>query len=270
MKHIIIIFTSFLFILIFISQANSKSNGLQKGSHLNKRDTVFIPVPVDTMRFSVISREYLPEVGFLEKNEGTLIGSFLAAIVAVISILATNYFHNKRDVKKEGNARIEKENLYAAVLISIHSILLSHDERTKRMKEELAVVLEESLGRSHIIIEKSSITLSLDLLNQFLIKLLNYHKFNQILLNTVIAYIHRANNLNQNLDFTPAIKLQKTYIAGQVYDEAVKSYFNAIDKNINTLVDLRGKLKILISDEVKMFPQFKIVSESQVININQS
>jgi hypothetical protein len=264
MKHIALVITYFLIIPIFILQADSKSDKHQKeGPLLNSIDTVYIPVPVDTMRFSIISREYSPEMGFWKKNEGTIIGSFLAALVAAISVFATNHFHAKRDTKRENNKRIEKENLYGAVLVSIYSILLSHGERSKRLKEELAVILEKSLDRSHFVIDKSSIILSLEMLNEFLIKLLNYDKFNQILLNTIIAYIHRVTNLNQSLDFTPAIKLQKAYIAGQVYNDAVKEYFDAIGKNITMLDTQRDKIKKLIIEEIKKFPQFEIISEQE-------
>lgn len=255
------LFLSLLITLKLIAQTGFKPDQPSMiNTFAHERDTVFIPVPVDTVRFAVIAHEYSPERNFWQRNEGTILGSSFAGIVAVISIIATNYFNRKREDKRAQSEKLKEENLYSAVLASIFSVLLSHDERTKRLKEELLAIRDKSIPKKHLIVEKAQVSLSLDLLNQFLIKLLNYEKFNQLLLDATIAYIHRATNLNETLDFSLVIKIKQEFHSDTDYTEAVQEFFKSINRNVETLDGHREKIKEMIVNEVKKFPQIKIIS----------
>lgn len=217
-------------------------------------DTLYIPVPTDTMRFSVVSKEFVPKQNWLQRNEGALLGSFLAAIVAVFSVWLTNFFNNRLGTKKAEIVKLQRKDTYCNILSTVYSELISHGNLTRTLKQELNEILRvfEEAGE---IVASPITNIPIDFLNACRIKLIEYQIYNVGLLSYISHYVNAISILQPELNI---LKLRgfKSYFDNQdKYAQGVRNYFNELNSRLEKIEETWQRLNKLLEKEIGKFSQ---------------
>lgn len=236
---ITIIESSFSFQAEFQSKGDSAT-----GASKTKIDTIFIPVPTDTMQFNVISKEFIPKQTFMQRHLGTLLGSLGAGLVALFSVLATHKTAKKREKEK---ARIFYHNL----VLAIYSELLSHEKLVDYLKGELSEAKRLALDKGQVVIESPQTKIPMDFIKQCRIRLLEYEDNSMDLINHIFQYQNSTHQLVSNLSFRNVSNLKEHFTNEAQYREGIKAYFDRLFVHLTTLENGRNVLIEKLLQEVK-------------------
>lgn len=245
MKYFIIICGILISESSFAYQGEFRSKG-DSTSAASKTiiDTIFVPVPTDTMQFNVISKEFIPKQTFMQKHLGALLGSLGAGLVALFSVLATHKTAKKREKEK---ARIFHRNL----LLAIYSELLSHEKLVDYLKGELNEAKRLALDKAQVLIESPHTKIPVEFINQCRIRLLEYEDNSMDLINHIFQYQNSTHQLVSNLSFSNVISLKEHFKNDAQYREGIKAYFDRLFVHLTTLENGRNVLTQRLLQEVE-------------------
>ena len=236
-----------------------KSVGSQKTIKQTKSeiDTVCVPVPADSMTFSVKTIEKLPKKSFFDEYFGTFLGSFLAAIVALISIWVANRV-NTRNEKKKNQAIKDTEKLHYSSLLGISvTILSSHRTISTILYKEVEAYKSLSLEKGKLFGNSPFAKFATGLLTEYLLQIIRYKDYDFSIATKITHYINVTEILHKELDLTD-IK-QWEFEDKDEFDEKIEAYFNEILKRINRIDTFR---KSLIEDINKKIDQNSKASQT--------
>lgn len=226
-----------------------KEKGVVASLHY-KVDTVYVPVPVDTMKFFVLSKESVPKETWWQRNEGTFLGSALAAIVAFLTVLFTNYFSSQQTKRKSKEA-------YCALLAAIYSELMGHDNLSVTLKKELEELLSV-VEQTGDILSSPFTYFPLEFLNECRIKATEFQTTNVGLLSYISHYINVVSWFHKNLDFTQLGRMRAYFPNQADYPKAIINYFRIVFHHFEKLEKSRKILSELLEKEISLSSSGKI------------
>jgi len=194
--------------------------------------------------------------GFL----GALVGSMLAAVIAIYSIHKTHKNQIFLENEKIHNRRHIEEKIYSGFLFSVYSILLNHKEISKALKRELNAFAENVKITGNLLIEKPYNRYSVDLLKECLLKSLSYENYDSDTIMYLVTYVNKLENFDSNLNFIPLLKIRDQHKDNAEYAKTVKIYFSDLLGLIALLDELNDKITNLILDFLR---------NSKVVNMHE-
>ena len=196
---------------------------------------------------------------WFKRNEGTFLGSFCAATIALISILLTNYYNKKSKQRLLQKGLFEKQNIYCSLLYAVYNELLWHKNLSEIIKKELNEIQRISLEKGKLIVDSPSEKFNTEYLHQFRIKILEFHKFNTDLLAYISTYLNLLSSINYSLDFKKVKDFYNHFVDESSYNKALKAYFaDLFDLFVKVGKGIQ-RLQDMIKEELVSFPQNKIV-----------
>ena len=171
---------------------------------------------------------------FLEEY-GTIIGSLLAALIAYGSIKLTLYHQIK-------NNKVQAKKNYRGFLISINSLLLSHQQIIEGLRIELSKMLEDFREQNRLAYDKPFTFLPIDLIKKLYFNIISYENYNIEIVYDLTKYVTTIDNLYNDLNFIPLRNLNKEIKNENEYKKRVEFYFQQLFGRIGLLEGLLDKL----------------------------
>ena len=141
---------------------------------------------IDTCFVKVVNTQ---NQSWTEKNEGAIVGSFIAtffaALIAILSVYLTTQANKKQKQERE-------KEIYCGLLFAIKIELLYQGQNHKYLIQELKVIEHNSLIANEIIVENPPRNISLNFLKNIRNKLIESEIFNT--------------NVNSDINFNRLIK----------------------------------------------------------------
>jgi len=250
-KYLLILFCSLLFINL-----NAKDSTIVDSVSATK---VLEATQPDSINYVKILNEdsfWITYQGFI----GALVGSMLAALIAIYSIRRTHKNQIFLENEKIHNRRHIEEKIYSGFLFSVYSILLNHKEISKALKRELNAFAENVKCSGNLIIEQPYNRYSVDILKDCLLKSLSYENYDSDTIMFLVTYVNKLENLDSNLNFIPLLKIRDQQKDNAEYAQTVKMYFSDLLGLIGLLDELNDKVTNLILDYLR---------NSKVVNMHE-
>lgn len=242
----------FLFTFVFL--LIGKTYGLQDSSKVI--DTLFVSKN-DTSVVKIIS---YPQSSWIEKNEGTFLGAFLAGLIAILSVYLTT-----RSTKK---SRLAKETeIYCGLLYAIKIELIYQSKNHDFLIQELEVIKHNSLIANEIITDSPSRTITLNFLQDVRSKIISTELFNTRILLLLSAYMNKCELVNCDIKFERLIKLSEKFKDKVNFPESTKTYFDIIIKQVNDLKKAIPDIISYINADLKSFGKTSDIDESEYLKI---
>jgi hypothetical protein len=230
MKNIFII-CMFTLLFSIMLLARSDENILNYKVSVNQKDTI----KIETIKPL--------QPGFLSRNEGTLIGSLLAGMIALFSVLFTNYKTRQTDRKKE----IER---YYGLLFAIDKELDYHKKVFPHLKSEINNLSIISEQMKILLIDKLSRDIPISFMKEIRSNILSIEGYNTVIFQNLLDYITNCEMLNEDIKFEKLSKV-KNIISEDEYIDASKDYFSALISGIDKIDVLIDPLKKLIVTDIQ-------------------
>ncbi|TVL95534.1 MAG: hypothetical protein CV087_24255 [Candidatus Brocadia sp. WS118] len=252
-----------------IDSLRAKNNS----SVTQKVDTVYIPVPSDSLIINVKSREY-PEQTWWDRNQsviGSTIGAFLAALIAIYTVWRT--FKNTKEIEanKNKSRRIEKEKTYCGLLFMIYGELHEHNKKNYILRKAIPI-FTETVDKSEGIPYHDpfdNAKYGVTFIEACRIKILDFDFSNASLMTSISSYLHETQQLNHSLNLSPLIRVYEKYPPDVLIQKFHKS-FEVVTKMIDILEKRREEIRIEILAEIKSFPHINVDELLQKHNIQQN
>lgn len=193
----------------------------------------------------------------------TLIGSFLAAMVAVSIIFIVNHQNKRNTIRKQ----IRK---YKSLLFGIYSELRNNDRIIDILvgkekidsqnigddnKGEVQIFLESVKNINKLIGVEVFTALQVRFIEQCRLNLIDNESFSLEVLEFTSRYIDRANSINNNLKSQKILEIQEFLPHGiELYDGA-KIYFDEVEQGLRNLRIGGNKLRSIILTDANRFPK---------------
>lgn len=268
MEKLKIIYQKFycLLVLFICFSSFSFANDSLKVSSTNL-DTVNNLIINDTLN---INAHFIKEEGnFFTRNEGTILGALLAALVSLFSIWITNKSRNRKDERdkafqinlenqKINRQKMIKENIYCGLLHSIYHELNSHKNLSDINWKSLNLVKDLTLEKDDFVIEKAINIFSTEFINQCRLKILEFESYNTDLLPIISQYISKVISINNYMDFKTVLSSNKKL--EMPFVDTVNEYFDILKSDFDEIAVGRQKIQDFIINEIKKYPQNEITN----------
>lgn len=209
----------------------------------NHIDTVFIPVPVDTLRFNILSKENVPKQSWWYRNEGTILGSFLAAIVALMTISITTYISNR-------NSRIREENIYTGHWCAVYGQSFDNEKELNILISELESFKNVLNLSKTINIDSFPIQLSVNFLNYCKLEFLKFAYYDLDLHKFFSSYINSLEALINELNFKRIHQSLADIESSEVVKATLNEYVDSIISHIKQIIEWQVELREMINKEI--------------------
>jgi hypothetical protein len=190
------------------------------------------------------------EKSFIERNEGQIFGSFLAGIVALFTVLLTHYLISKKE-------KLYRENVYCNLLVGIRSDLTVHDFFSGQLHKSLIEIKRITREQKKLIPDSVHSKLSLELINQCRLKLMDFEKTHKEILNKINRYYNYLEVIKKGLDFSAIKSSKDDFESDEEYLNGIDNFFETLLTNIEVLNKSRDELMSLIITELQKFPKYK-------------
>ena len=241
--------------LCFISaklQASTVDTLNVKKLHIDTTKTLIIN---DTLY--VKSKMLQKENSFFNRNEGTILGSALAAFVSLLAILITSLIRNRRDKREKEFLIGVKQNIYCGLLHSIYHELGSHQNLVNVNWKSLELIRDVTLEKEKFIIEKTVETFNTDFINECRLKILEFESYNTDLLPVISKYKNSVISVNRSLDFK---NLNSFFEQLEIpFSEAVNLYFKIFKEDFNRIELGIQEIQKMIKEEIRKFTQNEVI-----------
>lgn len=246
-----------IFIILFISTSEILLAD-STGTNINVvlPDIVNCKIVNDTL--NVKSRLVQNEESFFKRNEGTILGSALAAFVSLFSIWITTYNRNRRETKEKQFQRRMRENIYCGLLFSIYHELTDHKNILKINREEIKYIRAITIEKGDFVFEKAKENFNAEFINACRLKILEFENYNSNLLPKVSNYINTVKSLNRSFDYKTVFSvLQKLKMP--LNEDIINTYFQEIISDLDKIDLGIQELQKLLKKEISRFPQNDIL-----------
>ncbi len=253
MNKLLIIFVFLCFSNLFAQSDTVEIEALNDTLFINNNDSSYV---------NIVS---YPHQSWWARNEGAIVGSFIAAflagIIAIISVYLT-----ARSIKKQRGER-EKE-IYCGLLYSIKIELIYHSKNHKNLIEELEVIKHNSLLANEIITDSPSRNISLTFLKEVRNKLIDTELFNTNILLFLSAYVNKCELVNSDINFERMIKVSEKFKDQLNFAESTKSYFDVVIKQLQDLQKSIPEIIEHINADLQLFGETSEINESEYLKID--
>ncbi|OGU34486.1 MAG: hypothetical protein A2068_12050 [Ignavibacteria bacterium GWB2_35_6b] len=231
MKYIILILVIFCGIL---AQDSSETNSVFPHNNENviNRDNSYKIIIAD-------------EISFWEKYQsliGALVGSLFAALIAIWSIYRTHNNQINIENEKIRISRSHAENVYHGFIFSVHTILINHEHFLNSLTEELRNILANAKKTGKLAYDRPYTYLAVDLLKNNLNKILAYESYDAKNVQLLVTYLNHVENLYNDLNFIPLIKLRDDTKKEDEYLNRLEYYFDNLVERVNILKEMVKEL----------------------------
>ncbi len=184
-------------------------------------------------------------LSFIERNEGAIISTLGAALIAIFAAFLTYYLSQKQDSKN-------KKNAYNGILYALNIELHWHQNHIKLLENSLKAIETVSRENSTFIIDNPPTQFNLQVCENTLSKIINYKRFNHEIVALLTSYLNQIRNINYFIDFKNANSILSKVDNIEEKKVHIKNYFETlksehIDKTKISLEELTN----IINDELK-------------------
>lgn len=159
--------------------------------------------------------------GWWKRNEGTFLGSLLAALVAAFSAFLAYWLSERR-------TRLRQRQIYFRLLHEVYHELEWHESLKQRLQNHLNEVLRIALAQGEIVITSPPEIFRVEYLDSCRSKILEYDRFNTELLPYLSTYINLVNVINGSVDLRKLRELLAHFDDAEGYKMAAQEYFQRV------------------------------------------
>ena len=195
------------------------------------------------------------DLNFWQRNEGSIIGTLGAALIAILAAFLTYYLSQRQSSKN-------KEKAYQGLLYALHVELDWHNSHLGLLENSLAAIEQASISNDVFIIENPPTQFNLLICENTISKMVDYEKFNHEIVALLTSYMNQIRNINYFINFNNA-----NAILSKVENKAekklhIKNYFTVLnDEYIHKTRPVISQIRILIEKELKDYPKEIIVNK---------
>lgn len=187
----------------------------------------------------------------------TLLGSFLAAIIAVLSIIFT---HKKyRNTEKE-----KQDNKFKSLLLAIKDEVINNVSITKVIKEEIDVYLHTIKVTNKAIGTEAFSIVKIDFIKQCRLNIIDNDNTNSDIVNLISRYIDKGLAINTSLKSSNFIAVVNFLPKGASLYKHLKVYFDAV---LDLISDLEGGSDFFKQALSEMIKEIKLESQNSADDI---
>lgn len=161
---------------------------------------------------------------------GSIIGAFLVGIVALISIHLTHKKNSQLQEIAFQKERESREDIYCGNLFAIYHEIDWHNNLSQRLRKELEIVKDEALSSLEFPYDEANELFRIEYLDKCRINVLEFSRFDTDLLALISTYLNLVMTINKNLNFQAASHLKDKFNSNDQYKEAIKLYFEELEK----------------------------------------
>lgn len=157
---------------------------------------------------------------FWQRNEGEIIGTLGAFMIAILASIFAYYLTKK-------NIRRKEVDNYNGILALIHTELGAQKQHLILLRNTLKELLDASVVNKNIPIEDLPMKFDLSILDYAVFKLYEYKDYHQGISSLLVYYRNLIKGANNSLEFKNSIKMIESGISD--VENTIKSYFNVLD-----------------------------------------
>jgi hypothetical protein len=192
---------------------------------------------------------------WLWNNSGAIIasmvGAFLAGLVALLSINRTHKKNQKLQLEKDVKDRGHQEDIYCGILFAIHQEISWHKNLHSRLTEELPLIHQVTIEKKYFPVDRVTEYFRVEFLQESRISLMQFDRFDTDFMSLLSAYINLARSINENMNFERANFLKGSFENPERFTEGVDAFFSSlhelIDKAESGINNLQAGVKEIIS-----------------------
>lgn len=254
---------SHLFLILFLTSSNylySDTNNISKADinltiSSQPDDTINNTIPLDTLNCMVNTSHNKLKHSWFRRNEGTLLGSFGAAIIALFSILATNFLNNRTYRRSLNRSILEKQHVYCGLLFGLHYEIDNHKSKIEMIKSNISLMMELSKERNLLIGDIPFQIFDLNFSNYCRTKLFELYFSDTKLIAYFSQYINQVLLINQSLDFKKYRDIINTYEDDRTREKAIQTYFESMIELLNSADRAISMIQDWITNIMLTFPK---------------
>ncbi|MFA4907480.1 MAG: hypothetical protein WC602_04365 [archaeon] len=209
------------------------------------------------------TRNKVPQESWLYSNSGNivgaLLGSFLAGIVALVSILLAHKKNKEIQDISLKNERIQREDIYCGNLFAIYHEINWHKNLSKRLTRELKIIKQQSIDTLSFPCDQANELFRIEYLDRCRINVLEYARFDTDLLTLISTYLNLIMTINNSLNFTVVSKMKNKFDSDVRYKEALSGYFKILENIISDANRGMGNIQSRIVEVVGSFPGNQLI-----------
>ena len=160
------------------------------------------------------------DFNFWQRNEGEIVGTLGAFMIAILASLYASYLTKK-------NIRQKETDNYNGILSLIHTELGAQKQHLNLLRNSLKILLDASVTNKNIPIDELPMKFDLSILDYAIFKIYEYKDYQQGIPTLLIHYRNLIKGVNTSLEFKNSIKMIKEGISE--VENTIKSYFNVLD-----------------------------------------
>jgi len=192
-------------------------------------------------------------MNFWTRNEGQIIGTIGAGIVAILAAFLASWLTQRQINKKDRNE-------YQGLLYTLHVELYWQNNHFELLKKTLERIEEISIENKSFVLTSAPMQFDLSITEQCLSNIIEYKKFNHGLVALLTSYQNQIRDINFYLDFKNANEVLINQKDAQDIDSRIEDYFNVlkneyIDKTQPAISDIRR----LIENELEDYHKNKLI-----------
>lgn len=182
------------------------------------------------------------ELNFWQRNEGEIVGTLGAFLIAILASLWGSYLTKKNITRKETNN-------YNGVLSLIHTELDAQKHHLDLLRNTIEDLLIASKTKQQILIEELPMKFDLSILDYAIFKLYEYKDYNNEISSLLVNYRNLIKEVNESLVFKNPIKMINEGIID--VETTINTYFETLDKEYFDKMDKAIKMiKVLIEKNI--------------------
>jgi hypothetical protein len=185
------------------------------------------------------------DISFWIRNEGQIIGSVSAAIVAVLAAFLAAWLTHRY-------VNIKDKDYYQGLLYTLHTELFWHDNRIEKLNKDIAELKRLSIKKQTFILTNAPMQFDLVIIEQCLANIIKHKRFNHALIAFLTSYQNLVKEINFFLDFENANEILINNTQLQDKDTRIESYYIVLEEHINkaqiALLDIRSLIEHELDD----------------------
>lgn len=184
-----------------------------------------------------------PQQSWFERNEGSLIATLLASLVAIFTVYLTARSNKKQRLERD-------KEIYRGLLNAIKIELDYHRQLFPIVIEGFQNIRDISIAQEKIIASKGPREIPLNFLFDIRKKLIDSELLNSNILKFISFYINKCEIVNMDMDFENLIRLNEKFKENFKFSDAVKDYFNKEVEEVEKLQKSITGISNIIDNEL--------------------
>lgn len=192
-------------------------------------------------------------MNFWARNEGQIIGTIGAGIVAILAAFLASWLTQRQINKKD-------KNEYQGLLYTLHVELNWQNNQFELLKKTLERIESISIENQSFVLTNAPMQFDLSVTEQCLSKIIDYKQFNHGLVALLTSYQNQIRDINFYLDFKNANEVLINQQDTQDIDSRIEDYFNVLKSEyINRTQSAISDIRKLIESELEDYHKNKLI-----------